>query len=224
MTAATPLRPDDHPAHPAPTDPLSKRWLGLDWAAYLPWQISGYTIELGTLEDVIGFVGRWYAEIFGSDADEGRFFAEPMTPAKRRVLAESDLFVIREAGEIVGLQVAAPSDWSTYYIRSFALLPRVRGRGLVEGITRRLAATLRDHGVARIENDTTPTNVANLFVTTRLGYLTTGTLNSDRWGLVLRRTLYVDPAAEEVFRGQFCAGRWSPRRRQSSMGAEGGSP
>jgi ribosomal protein S18 acetylase RimI-like enzyme len=224
MTAATPLRPETHPAPPVPSDPLSKRWLGLDWSAHLPWQIAGYTIDLGTLEDVIGFVGRWYAEIFGSDADEGRFFGEPMTPAKRRVLAESDLFVIREAGEIVGLQVAAPSDWSTYYIRSFALLPRVRGRGVVEGITRRLAATLRDPGVARIENDTTPTNVANIFVTTRLGYTTTGTLNSDRWGLVLRRTLYVDPAAEEVFRGQFCAGRWSPRRRQTSKGAEGESP
>lgn len=221
MTAATPLRAPD-PIEPASAEPLSKRWLGLDWSAILPWELGEYRVELGTLEDVIGFVGRHYAEMFGSDADEGRFLSEPMTPAKRRVLADSDLFVIRDGSEIVGLQVSAPTDWSTYYVRSFALLPAARRPGLAESLARRVADTLVEHGVRRIENDTTPTNVANLMVTTHLGYVTTGTLASDRWGVMLRRTLYLDSAAEDVFRGQFCAGRWSPgRRAKSGRGRKG---
>jgi ribosomal protein S18 acetylase RimI-like enzyme len=224
MTAATPLRAAADPTTPAAGDPLSKRWLALDWSAHLPWDIGGLRIELGALEDVIGFVGRWYAEIFGSAADEGRFLTEPMTPAKRCVLGESDLFLIREAGEIVGLQVGAPTDWSTYYIRSLAVLPHARRPGILEGISQAMTAVLREHGVTRIENDTTPTNVANLLVTTRLGYMTTGTLNSERWGMLLRRTLFLESAAEDVFRGQFCAGRWSPRRNQPRTGTKGGSP
>lgn len=225
MSLATPMRPTPAaaPTDPAP-QPLSLRWLGLDWRDHLPWEIDGLRVELGSLDDALAFVAEHYAEIFGATADEGRWLAEPMTPAKRFVLAESDLFIVRDGARAIGLKIAAPTDWSSYYLRSFAFLPEYQGRGIGPQLTTRIEAPLAAAGVTRIEYDTAPVNAANLKATTRMGYVTTGMINSDRWGSLLRRTKYLDPSAVDVFLDQYCAGTWPRCRTSTRMGAEGSSP
>ena len=141
-----------------------------------------------------------------------------MTPVKLRFYAESDVFVFRDQGKIVGLLVAHPTDWSCYYMRSLVLLPAYRGRGLIGPLTEHLAEALGPAGVERIDCDVAPVNVACLTVSTRLGFIPRGTLNTDRWGALVRLTKYVRPEAEDVFHEQFCAGRWPRCRTPSSMG------
>src|SRR5688572_8854292 len=124
---------------------LSQRLWDLDWSRILPWQVDDeVTIEHATFDDASPFIHAHYAAIFGSS--DGRFVAEPMTPAKRRFCSEMDFFVFRSKlreleqpgeGGIVGVFSAHPTDWSTYYMRSAAYLRKYRGRHYNTTITER---------------------------------------------------------------------------------------
>ncbi len=191
----------------APIATLSKRVLGLDWSTVLPWRFEEITVEPGEFErDALPFISAHYAAIFGTSGDEApRFFVEPMTDAKRRFSAEMDVFLFRADGRTVGIHLSHPSDWSTYYMRTTALLPEYRGRRLVRRMLERMEAPLRSHGVARIEGDVTPTNAAMVRVNLEQGYVVTSTSTSDRWGMLLRFTKFLRRDVEDVFVRQFCA-------------------
>ena len=113
------------------TPPLSQKLWDLDWAQLLPWSFEEVTVEVGTFDEALPFVAEHYARIFGTDELAGRFLVEAMTPAKRRFGAEMDVFLFRAEGRTVGIFMSHPSDWSTYYMRTAALLPEYRGRHLV---------------------------------------------------------------------------------------------
>jgi ribosomal protein S18 acetylase RimI-like enzyme len=199
-------------ARRARPESLSKRWLGLDWGEHLPWELCGLSVELADMAEVMPFVEERYPELFGLRPDDDRFLPDPMRLAKWRFFEESDVFVFRDGGDIVGLQIAHPTDWSSYYIRSLALLPAYRNRGLIAELTREMCAVLATFGVERVEGETAPPNVPCLISQSRLGYMPTGTLNSDRWGAMIRMTKYLREDAADVFRDQFCYGTW-PRCR-----------
>ncbi|XYH92913.1 GNAT family N-acetyltransferase [Sorangium sp. So ce1128] len=189
---------------------LAMRWWNLDWRAYLPLTLGDVTVELGTLADAESFIRAHYPGMFAAP-DGASWLADPMTEAKRRFYHDADIFLFRDCDRSVGLQIGHPIDWSTYYVRTVALLPEHRGRGLLAGLTAHVANVLAGAGVERIEGDIPPTNMANLLAQTRLGYVATGTLNSDRWGLLVRMTKYLRDDADAVFRRQYCAVAW-PRR------------
>ncbi len=200
--------------------PLSLRWLGIDFRALLPWTFRTLTVEYGTADELLPFVERHYATLFGS-SDDRRWRAEALEINKRHFIAEADIFLIRDAeGRIVGDLVGHPSDWSTYYLRSMALLPEFRGRGTYPELMDRLAEVLAAAGVERIEADVTPSNRMNIVTGLRLGYVTTGTFNSDRWGSVIRMTKFLNEEAEDVFHNQYCAGTWPRRRLTTTTGPE----
>jgi hypothetical protein len=106
---------------------------------------------------------------------------------------------------LAGVWIGHPSDWSTFYARSMALLPEFRGRGFFLDFFTRVAATLKGAGVERIESETAPTNVAVNLGFVRLGWVVTGTVNTDRWGTMLRYTKFLSPEAERCFQRQFLA-------------------
>jgi GNAT superfamily N-acetyltransferase len=193
-----------------PIESLSMRWWSLDWRAHLPVTFGAITVELATLADAEAFIGEQYPRMFAA-ADGASWLANPMTEAKRRFYRDADIFLFREGDRAVGLQIGHPTDWSTYYVRTVALLPDHRGRGLLAGLTAHVASVLAGVGVERLEGDIPPTNTANLLAQMRLGYVATGTLNSERWGLVVRMTKYLRDDADAAFRRQFCAFTW-PRR------------
>lgn len=183
---------------------LSKRWWGVDWSAAMPWLHDGLVIRSGALEDALPFIRDHYGAIFGER--DPRFLEDPMCARKERFYREADVFVIEDAGRTVGLQIAHPTDWSTYYIRSLALLPAVRGRGVLEAMTLRMAEVLAAAGVERIEGETAPNNGACVVAQTRLGYVITGTTNTERWGTLVRLTKFLREDAAGVFQRQFCGG------------------
>ncbi len=186
--------------------PLSQRWWNLDWAAVMPWDCGGLTVSLGGLDDALPFVRAHYGAIFG-EPDE-RFLADPMCERKARFYREADVFLIRDGVECVGLQIAHPTDWSTYYVRSLALLPEYRGRGVLDAMTERMAEALAAVGVERIDGELSPNNGACVIAQTRLGYVVTGMHTSERWGNMVRLTRFLQGDASSVFRRQFCGGAW----------------
>ena len=191
---------------------LTQRWFGLDWTEHLPWQVCGVTVDVGDFAEILPSIQRLYPALYGRAATDDRFLPDPMRPAKFRFYQEADVFVFRDADEMIGLQVAHPTDWSSYYVRTVALLPQYRGRGIVAAITRRMSELLARVGVERIEGDIPPPNIPNVIAQTKLGYVATGMLNTDRWGAMTRLTKYISDGADSVFRDRFCYGTW-PRCR-----------
>lgn len=195
-------------------EPLSKRWWDLDWASAMPWECGGVTVRYGTMDDALPFIQGHYGAIFG-EADD-RFLSDPMCPRKVRFYREADVFLIEDAGVIVGLQIATPTDWSTYYVRTLAILPAYRGRGVLEAMTERIAELLIAAGVERMEGELAPNNGACVIAQTRLGYVVTGTTATERWGTMVRLTKFLQEDASRVFHRQFCGGAWPPPAHGSS--------
>jgi hypothetical protein len=109
-----------------------------------------------------------------------------------------------------------PIDWSSYYIRTAALLPDYRGRDLNAKLITLLSNELANAGVERIEADTSPTNAAVLQVLClELDFRVTSTSMSERWGGLVHLTRFLTERAETVFHRQFCNHPRSKRSRSS---------
>ena len=203
---------------------MSRRWLGLCWGDHLPWDVGGVRIELATIEDALPFIRDAYPTIFRTEAGDDRFLADPMTESKLAFYRESDVFLIKDGTAQVGLQIGHPTDWSSYYVRSVALLPDYRRRGIVPELTTRMVDVLAHAGIQRIEGDIPPANVANMLAQTRLGYVATGVLNHDRWGSTVRLTRHISTDSSDVFRQQFCMGTWPRCHTPITTGSERSLP
>jgi hypothetical protein len=195
----------------AATQTLSERYWGIDWAAELPRTFGDVRVQWASFDDVSGFLQAHGLEMFGVDA-QGRWLHESMTPAKRQFLRDSDVFTYWQDGALAGYLMAQPTDWSTYYVRSMALLPSCRGQGVVGAMNELLVSVLRPAGVQRLEADTSGANAAMATALLRLGWVATGITNTDRWGSMVRYTNYLGQEATEVFRHQYCFDA-RPRRR-----------
>ncbi len=199
------------PLDETPRETLSCELFGIDWAAHLPFELSGgIRLEWATLAQTGAFVGAHYAAIFGTRTADPRFLVEDATPAKARFLRISDRFVFRDGTRTVGVLVGHPVDWSTYYWRTVAFLPEFQGRGLLAAALRRTDDVMRAAGIARVDGEAAPNNQRQVRLLLRLGYCVTGTVNSERWGTVLRFTKYLRPDAEERFMTQFCRDTFRP--------------
>jgi RimJ/RimL family protein N-acetyltransferase len=177
---------------------MSERYWGLHFA---PSEYAGLTATPVPSHDCLPFITKNYAELFRTQPN--RFFEEKMTEAKLRYLAECDVFLFRRDGVDVGVCVCNPIDWASYYVRTYALLPEVRGREFSVPFLRGVFRELRAVGVQRVEAETSPANIAVQRVLGALGMMITSTVNTDRWGLMLRLTGFLDEEADRAFRRQF---------------------
>ncbi len=195
----------------ADSPPLSQRLWSLDWRSVLPWHFDDGCADLGTGDEVLRFMGAHYATLFGAEEVAGRFLPSTMTEAKRRFFAEMDFFVFRVGQETAGVFVGHPTDWSSYYLRSTAILPQYRERRLMTRFFERLAEPLRAAGVERIEAECSPANAPIIRVLSRQGYIVTGSANSERWGLLLRYTKFLSHEAHTSFTRQYTAMTFTTR-------------
>ncbi len=183
---------------------LSWRLWNLDWEKILPWSFEEVTVVSAHFDDALPFMTEHYARIFGTESNEGRFLSSPLTEAKRRFSAETDVFLFQVAARTVGLFMAHPSDWSTYYMRTAALLPEYRGRHLVSRFMERICEPLREAGVERLCGDVSPANTPMMKLHVGQGFLVTSIANSERWGSCVHFTKFLRQEADAVFRHQFC--------------------
>ena len=180
---------------------MSQRLWGLDWSRVLPWQLEDVVVESGTADEALRFVETHYAEIFGATGEQ-RFLADPLTDAKRRFCAEMDVVVFRHERRIVGILMAHPSDWSTYYMRTVAILPQYRERRLLTRFMDACYAPLRDAGIQRIEGECSPLNAPMMRMLVGQDFIVTSTSATDRWGTLVRFTKFLSQEAQQTFRRQ----------------------
>ncbi len=196
---------------------LSRLFWGVDWAESLPLALTRDGIELRAshIHRALPFVGAHYAEIFAQDEERARFFHEPFDEAKIRYYEASDVFELVQHGATIGVMIGAPTDWSTYYVRTMGVLQPYQGRQLPRLVLpfmfRRLAAA----GVRRFEVETSAANLAVVLFLTRMRFNVTGQVLSERWGALLRMTKFLDEGAEDVFLDKFCSGIRYQRRERS---------
>lgn len=186
-------------------EPQSKRIWGFDWRSELPWSLDGVTAEAGTFEQALDFALQHYATIFHKNSDGPRFLDDPLTNAKRRFGSEMDIVLFRDEGRVIGTWMGHPVDWSTYYIRSVALLPEYRDRRIATDFAKLAYARFAAAGVERIECECSPANIPMMKAMSSLGWLVVGTTNSERWGATVRFAKFLRSEAEQVFTRQFCA-------------------
>lgn len=196
---------------------LSRRLWGLDWNEVLPWTFEDVVVELTTFDDATPFMREHYPALFGTDRDDARFPADPVTEAKKRFGCEMDVFHFRTPERVVGLFMGHPTDWATYYMRTVAILPEYRERRLLTRFMDRSYAPLRAAGVERIEGDCCPANVPMLRMLAGQGFTMTSTANSERWGYIARFTKFLREECETTFLRQFCV--VPPRRLSASRPA-----
>ena len=196
---------------------LAKRLWDLDWTRVMPWTFDEVIVEYGSYEDALPFIQKHYPEIFGTSPGEARFLPQPLTEAKLRFGKEMDVFLLRDSNRIVGVIMAHPSDWTTYYLRSAAFLPDHRHRHIGRTFLENICAPLKAVGVERIEAECSPTNMTMVRLLTHQGYVLTSTTSSERWGFVARYTQFLDEEAETIFRRQHCA---MPCERSSTLRKE----
>ncbi len=185
--------------------PLSSRLWDLDWSAELPWTLDGVVVEAGSLDDWTSFLSSRFGDLYAGQDHLDRFLPQTMTEAKRRWASEMDFFVLRESGEVLGVLIAQPSDWSTYYLRNTAILPKARGRRLIPTLIGRIGETLRARGVERIQGDVSPTNIPSMRMLLSQGFVVSSFSNSERWGTCVQLTRFLRAEAAAVFARQFCA-------------------
>lgn len=194
---------------------------GIDWAEWLPRKLTsdGIVICASDIDRALPFISGHYASIFEQDLERSPFFSEPFDGAKMRFYRASDVMEIKDAERTVGVLIAAPSDWSTYYLRSVGVLPEYHGRHLPQRILPLMFEHLARAGVRRFETETSPANLAVLQVMTRMRFNVTGSALTERWGALLRLTKFLDEGAEDVFLDKFCSGIRYQRREQRSKAA-----
>jgi hypothetical protein len=189
----------------SPAQTLSARFWGFDLCEQLPRVLSNDGVEATRGEP--NRVKAFLAQEFPSLTEEalGAAPSATTTEAKRWYLRTAcDLIELRHHGRTVGIVIAAPEDWSSYYIRSFAVLHAYQRPGLIRRFIREsLFDPLTAHHVERIAADTSPTNLAMSRLFGELRFHVTGHQLSDRWGPLVRYTKFLDPVCEANFHARF---------------------
>jgi RimJ/RimL family protein N-acetyltransferase len=187
---------------------LSDLFWGLDWTRHFPLELTddGIAVHATSYEAAAPFVGEHYRAIFHEDANS-TFSTTRLNQQKANYYRlAGDFFEIKKEERTIGLVVGTPVDWSTYYIRSAAILPEFQRRQLAPEVLRILFVHLGAAGVDRVEADTSPSNLRVVRILTDLGFNVTGSVLSERWGAQVRFTRFLDAPSEEVFLRQFCMG------------------
>jgi hypothetical protein len=182
----------------------SSRLWDLDWAQVLPWRFEDVAVESTSFDAALPFVQQHYGRIFGSGGSEARFLKDPLTETKRRFGSEMDVIQFRAPEGVVGILMGHPTDWTTYYMRTVAILPEYRERRLLTRFMERSYAPLRAVGVERIEGECSPANLPMMRMLIGQGFMMTSTANSERWGYIARFTKFLREEAEVAFNRQFC--------------------
>jgi ribosomal protein S18 acetylase RimI-like enzyme len=200
----------------------SERLWGIDWSDHFPIRYeSGAVCEKVSLERALPFIRDNYDRIFASA--QRAFFGESMSEAKERFYKDSDIFLFSADDVDAGVVVAHPTDWSTYYLRTLAVLPRFQDRHLATAWVSAVAEMLRAHGVVRFEMETAPANHRVIHGLNKLGMMVTGSSHSERWGTLLRFTKILVPQAEADFVRRYCLGGWEnyPAVTVDAVGSDG---
>ncbi len=207
-----------------PRASLSELLWQIDWTEHLPFEVtSGIVVHASTFERSTPFIREHYQTIF-EENEESPFAARLAGRKERYYRVAADFFEFKDGEATVGLLIGTPVDWSTYYIRSAAALPKYQGKKIIQRFFPKMFDVLREAGLERVEADTSPSNMATLHLLTRLRFNPTGSLLSDRWGAMVHFTRFLGEQSEDVFLRQFCTGVGYQLRERARRAAAPSEP
>lgn len=196
---------------------LTEQIFGFSWAEETPWRVGAVTVRAVAFAAALPFMEAHYPAIFARDDASYAWLRDPMTPAKRRFCERLDAFQLCVDDRTVGLLLGQPWDWSSYYIRSVAVLPDFQGRGAMGGTVAALGEALRRRGVERAEVDVSAANRRSSGMFERNGFVPMGMANSERWGALVRYAKFLSDEAEDTFLRQFCGPQFTRRPRVAAV-------
>jgi hypothetical protein len=165
-------------------------------------------------------IGRFLNEQFSVFSEEAQGSVPNYIVRNRKfeyLRGDCDLIELRLNDETIGALIGAPEDWSSYYVRVFAMQREFQRPGMIRRFIRECLFTpLAKHGVERICADTSPSNVAMSRLLTELHFHVTGSHLSERWGPLVRYTRFLSPACEAEFRRKFGGGAPADGPRKST--------
>lgn len=188
---------------------LSTKLWSIAWDELLPYQFQGTDcyFDLSSFEELKDFLGTNAKSLFTDNEMTQRFLGNEPSPLKNKFYNEfADVFAYKVNEKIVGVFVANVLDWSSYYFRYTNIHPDYRGHQFTERSIKFLIQILKDHGVQRICLDVSPSNTEQVQRLSKLGFFISGNTFSERWGVNIAMTKYLDPKYEQVFFDQFCVG------------------
>lgn len=188
---------------------LSKQLWNIDWKQELSHDLINdrFKFCVGNRELLDLFMNKHKDKIFYQSERESPFFNRSISPHKKQYLEYvSDIFLIYDNRDIVGVFVSDPTDWSSYYLRYINILPECRGEKLCELCCQRLFPILEKHNIERVSCDISPIHKAQIHRMTNLGFVITGTFQSERWGVLLQFTKFFNQETEQNFSKNFCLG------------------
>lgn len=200
---------------PAPLR-LSEEIFGVEWSRHLPCPLGdgGAVLRVADHAAVQAFVREHRDALVAPELAGSRFAdLEENAELKARFCARAmDSFVVENEGRTVGVFVGQPWDWSSYYMRYFAMLPGQRGFRTAMGIVDCFVPILRSAEIERLELDVSVSHLGQLQRMIGSGFYVTGTLQTERWGAMVHMTRFLSEPHEQVFLDQFSAGiRSRPR-------------
>jgi len=187
----------------------SSKLFGIDWNKYYPHKIVGkpFTIRKTTYSEVQEFIKKNRDKLDLSKYGEGLF--QSMEESRERDIYYKqfvDCFIIENDKDKVGIFMSNPSDWSTYYLRYSIFILEYRNLGLFTYVHKYLLEVLNNYNIHRVEADVSSSHIGNIHVYTKLKFILTSTILSDRWGATVRFTKYLSDKHELTFFNQFCDG------------------
>lgn len=184
---------------------LSQTIWGIVWEDHFPYQTQGgIKVELSNYDDVSAFMNDNYHNIYNT-LDNPFTGSDPNSKKRSYYEVAGDFFKFNDDLRTIAIAVGNPLDWTGYYYRNVSIMPEYQGQGIYQEFTKYLVNILRQHGVERLEGDVAPSNMVNIRVMTKMGFIVSGINLSEKWGTVLRLTKYLLKERQDIFFNQFCS-------------------
>ena len=203
---------------------LSQEIFGLDWSRILPFRVESADAWILAADhaEVTAFLSEHARTLLGPGGSGSVLGFDSGSRKGAYCDRVADAFKIVRDGSTIGVLVAEPSDWSSYYVRYMSVLPDQRGRGLVNGFFELFMETLARHGIDRLEADVAASHLAQLRRLIGLGFYVMGNTHSERFGALVRMVRFLDARCERAFLDRFCAGVRTETVRSPTRNREGG--
>ncbi|MBI1859505.1 MAG: GNAT family N-acetyltransferase [Deltaproteobacteria bacterium] len=159
---------------------------------------------------MVQFAQAHFGEIFGRK--EHSLFLKGGQSSAKKIFCEtnSDFFSFLSTHKTVGMFSGNATDWESYYIRSISFLKSYQHRGIYQAFLGHLLSVLKENGVKRVDIHIAPNNPVSLYIHLKHGFLISGSVLSENWGVMTQLTKFLDHNSQLVFESQFCTSSWNP--------------
>lgn len=185
----------------------SERLFGINWQKILPVPLTedGVSLHAATFEETDAFTKANLKIFYRTDPANSLFAAySPNASRETYYRDNSDGFIFKHEGKTVGIVTAQPTDWSTYYYRSGIILPEYQNKRIIQKFLIHTMGVLAQHGVDRAFVEVVPAHSRSIHLYNKLGFFITGVTTSDRWGMLLQFTKFLNDKSRDIYLRQFC--------------------